>query len=98
MTDKEAMQALIDGKKVRSMKWERGEYVELDNNGQIINCEQVFTVLGSYGAKWQIYESREDKMEKLAGRLKHLLFEGETPSRVCQTAMELTDLILEEKE
>ena len=36
-TAKQAMQALLDGKKIRSDKWEHDNYIYIDDNGELKN-------------------------------------------------------------
>jgi len=94
MTDKEAMQALIDGEKLCE-KEDSGifEYILLDKNGKIVTESGVpFDFL--VGEDLQIYESKEEKIKRLARDSRSNLSEG---GRYITPVRELLNLILEEE-
>ena len=102
MNDKEAMQALIDGKRIS-----KTGYIDILNLtvvGMLVNQNnQYCDFIVSNKADWQIYESREDKIKRLARGLQlrsrkvsatepiptHQWFEGDETK-------ELLNLILED--
>lgn len=56
MTSKEAIEALVLGKKVRYAKWDKNVYVYLDENNLLVKSENKLQQ--SYGVydKWELYE------------------------------------------
>ncbi len=55
MNDKEAMQALIDGKKVKQTPWRNNYFIEFDLDGDLINDQGKYAQLG-FGSDWALYE------------------------------------------
>jgi len=96
MNDKEAMQALIDGKRIS-----KTGYIDILNLtvvGMLVNQNnQYCDFIVSNKADWQIYESREDKIKRLATRLRGILADRDvTWGKMITTSDELIDLILED--
>ena len=61
MTTKEAIQAMLDGKKVRTIDWNKECYI-LFNGEMFIDEEgEPFSEFTSYSPVWEIYEEPKQK-------------------------------------
>lgn len=61
MTTKEAIQAMLDGKKVRTIDWNKECYV-LFNGKMFVDVEgEHFLEFTSYSSDWEIYEEPNPK-------------------------------------
>lgn len=60
MTTKEAIQAMLDGKKVRATNWEDGYYVQFSENAGFID-ESLAIIDVTIEEKWEIYEEPKQK-------------------------------------
>lgn len=60
MTTKEAIQAMLDGKKVRKPSWVEGDYFMFD--GECFIAEDTTIVMADFnGNDWEIYEEPKPK-------------------------------------
>ena len=74
MTTKEAIQAMLDGKKVRRPSWVEGDYFMFD--GECFIAEDATVVMADFnGNDWEIYEEPKPKqtvtIEKWLMKTKH---------------------------
>lgn len=59
MTTKEAIQAMLDGKKVREIDWDKDFYI-LFNGGMFVDEEgKLFSEFTLYSSGWEIYEEQK---------------------------------------
>lgn len=63
----EALQALVDGKKIREKNWDKGKYVYIEDNLIVTDCgdviELVVDVLEDITKdNWEIYQTEEERL------------------------------------
>lgn len=63
----EALQALVDGKKIREKNWDKGKYVYTEDNLIVTDCgdviELVVDVLEDITKdNWEIYQTEEERL------------------------------------
>lgn len=63
----EALQALVDGKKIREKNWDKGKYVYIEDNLIVIDCGDVIELAVDVleditKDNWEIYQTEEDKL------------------------------------
>ena len=63
----EALQALVDGKKIREKNWDKGEYVYIEDNFIVTDCGDVIDLVVDdlediTKDMWEIYQTEEDKL------------------------------------
>ena len=100
MTDREAMQALLKGEVIINALGDQirrlsgtGNLVDLEGNFVNSYCRNT----GNDG--WQIYESRQAKIKRLAARLRGILEDRDgTWGKMIPISNELIDSILEEED
>jgi len=65
MTFTQAMQALLDGHKVRCDEWDKFEYVFLNKHGVLENQREMETYISVFEMrlKWEIYQTPKDPRE-----------------------------------
>ncbi len=63
MTKKEAIKAMLEGKKARKKDWETGKYIYYDDKSYcFLNEEEMRVDLNAWiGDDWEIYENKVDK-------------------------------------
>ena len=61
MTTKEAIQAMLDGKKVRAIGWLKTEYIELSPRGNYTDEDHEYYQIGINDKEWEIYEEPKSK-------------------------------------
>ena len=61
MTTKEAIQAMIDGNRVRTIDWNKDCYVWFNGEMFIDEEEEYFTEFTYYSSTWEIYEEPKPK-------------------------------------
>lgn len=66
MTFREAMQAMLDGKKVRESDWKKGHFIQIDPLNYISDHTNAtyFLKTNDYASiKWEIYEEPKGPLE-----------------------------------
>lgn len=63
----EALQQLVDGKKIREKNWDKGEYVCIEDNLIVTDCGDVTDLViddveDITKDNWEIYQTEEDKL------------------------------------
>lgn len=63
----EALQALVDGKKIREKNWDKGEYVYIEDNLIVTDCGDVIDLVVDdlediTKDNWEIYQTEKDKL------------------------------------
>lgn len=71
----EALQALVDGKKIREKNWNKGEYVYIEDNPIVTDCGDVIDLVVDdlediTKDNWEIYQTKEDKLIQAGKRWK----------------------------
>ena len=61
MTTKEALQAMLDGKKVRVIDWLKMEYIELSPCGNYTDEDNEYYQISINDKEWEIYEEPKPK-------------------------------------
>ena len=61
MTTKEAIQAMLDGKKVQCLRWETYEYIELSPCFNFIDEHRDYYKIEPDDTEWKIYEEPKPK-------------------------------------
>ena len=61
MTTKEAIQATLDGKKVRVIDWLKTEYIELSPCGNYTDEDNEYYQISINHKEWEIYEEPKPK-------------------------------------
>lgn len=74
MNKREAIRAMCDGKKVRRELWKDGEFLQMDENGQIFDEDGFADDINEHDDDndWQIYEEPKPKVtyeEAVAARV-----------------------------
>lgn len=64
MNQKEIMEALLSGKKIRAKEWCKSEYVYLKGNNIIDENGEVFSVDFGVSYNYEIYEEPKKQVEK----------------------------------
>ena len=67
MTYIEALQALVDGKKIREKNWDKGEYVYIEDNLIVTDCGDVIDLVVDdlediTKDNWEIYQTEKEKL------------------------------------
>lgn len=63
----EALQALVDGKKIREKNWGKGEYVYIEDNLIVTDCSDVIDLVVDdlediTKDNWEIYQTEKEKL------------------------------------
>lgn len=63
----EALQALVDGKKIREKNWDKGEYVYIEDNLIVTDCSDVIDLVVDdlediTKDNWEIYQTEEERL------------------------------------
>ena len=63
----EALQALVDGKKIREKNWDKGEYVYIEDNLIVTDCGDVIDLVVDdlediTKDNWEIYQTEKEKL------------------------------------
>lgn len=63
----EALQSLVEGKKIREKTWDKGKYVYIENNLIFTDCDDVIDLVVDdlediTKDKWELYQTEEDKL------------------------------------
>lgn len=63
----EALQALVDGKRIREKNWDKGKYVYVEDNLIVTDCGDVIELVVDvleYITKdnWEIYQTEEERL------------------------------------
>ena len=61
MTTKEAIQAMLDGKKVRVVNWLKMEYIELSPCGNYTDEDNEYYQISIKDKEWELYEEPKPK-------------------------------------
>lgn len=61
MTTKEAIRAMLDGKKVRVIDWLKTEYIELSPCGNYTDEDNEYYQISIKDKEWEIYEEPKPK-------------------------------------
>ena len=75
MNTREAIQAMLDGKKVRNLRWDKNEYIYFNGTYFLSDTEQEYKAFKHVSIdKWEIYE--EPKQNKTVTMEKWLTTNG----------------------
>lgn len=63
----EALQALVDGKKIKEKNWDKGEYVYIEDNLIVTDCGDVTDLVVDdlediTKDNWEIYQTEEERL------------------------------------
>ena len=63
----EALQALVDGKKIREKNWDKGKYVYIEDNLIVTDCSDVVDLVVDdlediTKDNWEIYQTEEERL------------------------------------
>lgn len=63
----EALQSLVEGKKIREKTWDKGKYVYIENNLIFTDCDDVIDLVVDNledikKDNWEIYQTEKDKL------------------------------------
>ena len=69
----EALQALVEGKKIREKNWDKGEYVYTEDNLIVTDCGDVIDLVVEdlediTKDNWELYQTEEDKLTQAGKR------------------------------
>ena len=72
MNNREAIQAMLDGEKVKLSVWSTGDFLEMDDDGDYIDSVGTCITMGDYGSgEWEIYKEPKKKVKMWQWVIKH---------------------------
>jgi len=93
MNTREALKAMLEGKKVRGVTWDTGEYVFISKDGYIIDNEHNLIGITN-SSNWEIYE--EPKPKQTVTIEKWLIRDCMTVETIIEINTEHLDFFLNE--